>query len=226
MTLFTRSLLLTSTLFLFPIAIPSLKAAPNQSLADEYEQVRKIAQRDPKVREAYERADQRLEDKIVELDPALRGYSKHSRTPAAPAAAAPTPVAPSTHTAPPAPRPPAATPAPQRATPKAPAPPKPAARKTKASTGRTHVVAAGETLGVIASRYHVSTSALESANHLQDENKLRVGQTLVIPAGSAAAAPHHRATTAPSRHSAPAAQQPKPVDPPSEGIWDKLKKTW
>jgi hypothetical protein len=52
------------------LAPASLFAAPSQeSLAREYEQVRKIAMRDPKVRAAYAAADQRLDEKIVKIDP-------------------------------------------------------------------------------------------------------------------------------------------------------------
>ncbi len=43
-------------------------------MAREYEQVRKIALRDPKVRSAYATADRRLEEKILQVDPVLRGY--------------------------------------------------------------------------------------------------------------------------------------------------------
>src|SRR3954447_3245741 len=47
------------------------------SQEQEYQQVRTIALRDPKVRAAYEDADRRLEEKIVKIDPALAGYVKH-----------------------------------------------------------------------------------------------------------------------------------------------------
>ena len=59
------------------LAIPlSLSAAPSNSQEQEYQQVRKIALRDPKFRAAYEEADQRLEGKIVQIDPALKTYVK------------------------------------------------------------------------------------------------------------------------------------------------------
>ncbi len=56
--------------------LPSVVASENSSaeMAREYEQVRKIALRDPKVRSAYATADRRLEEKILQIDPVLRGY--------------------------------------------------------------------------------------------------------------------------------------------------------
>ncbi len=50
------------------------------------------------------------------------------------------------------------------------------------STSSSYVVAAGDTLTSIAARYHVSVAELKSANGVVDERKLRVGQTLRIPA--------------------------------------------
>lgn len=45
--------------------------------------------------------------------------------------------------------------------------------------GRTHVVEAGDTLGALAQRYHVSVEALREANGLQDD-AIQVGQELTI----------------------------------------------
>ena len=45
-----------------------------------------------------------------------------------------------------------------------------------------HTVAAGDTLSAIASAYHVSASAIISANSLKDPSHLKVGQKLLIPA--------------------------------------------
>ena len=50
-----------------------------------------------------------------------------------------------------------------------------------AAAGSTHVVVAGETLGIIAAHYKVTVPALEKANHITDARKLQVGQKLVIP---------------------------------------------
>lgn len=128
-----------------PLSLPAATGSQEQ----EYQQVRKIALRDPKVRAAYEEADRRLAAKIVQIDPALQTYATTRRpgvTPPAPASQA-------------------------KLAPK----PSPAAHRA------THVVAKGETLGVIASRYGVTVAALKTTNHIADEHKLRAGQTLTIP---------------------------------------------
>jgi murein DD-endopeptidase MepM/ murein hydrolase activator NlpD len=53
---------------------------------------------------------------------------------------------------------------------------------------RSHVVAGGDTLGSIATRYHVSVAALVRANHLSGEKAvLRIGQRLVVPSSAAPA---------------------------------------
>lgn len=49
---------------------------------------------------------------------------------------------------------------------------------------RVHVVAAGETLGKIASRYETKTSVLAELNNIGNVNLIRVGQTLKIPGSS------------------------------------------
>jgi LysM repeat protein len=48
-------------------------------------------------------------------------------------------------------------------------------------TKRTHVVARGETFGIIARRYGVRVDALMAANPRIDSRHLHVGQTLIIP---------------------------------------------
>ena len=141
-----------STISLLLSAPLSPAAAPTNQ-EQEYQQVRKIALRDPKVRAAYEDADRRLDEKIVRIDPALSSYV-HSR-PAGGMAASP------------AARPPAAP---------AKIPVQPAA-----PSGKTHVIAKGDTLTSVATQYGVSVAALKSANHNPDEKHLSVGQTLVIP---------------------------------------------
>lgn len=139
--------------FLLPpiafLALPlALSAAPSNSQEQEYQQVRKIALRDPRVQAAYEEADQRLEAKIAQIDPALKTYVKTRRPGSA-----------------------------------QPAPPKDAKPVTtmNKTPGATHVVAKGETLGSIAGRYGVTVAALKTTNQIQDERKLRAGQTLTIP---------------------------------------------
>jgi LysM repeat protein len=47
---------------------------------------------------------------------------------------------------------------------------------------RTHVVAAGDTLASIARKYHVSLAALQTVNPGVSPKKIRVGQTLNVPA--------------------------------------------
>src|SRR3954463_5870939 len=93
----------TKTLLFFAlIAAPiCLHAASADTQKQEYEQVRKIALRDPKVRAAYAEADRRLEAKILEIDPALASYLRHHPADnpapaAAPAPAKPKPAAAST----------------------------------------------------------------------------------------------------------------------------------
>ena len=53
--------------------------------------------------------------------------------------------------------------------------------------GRTHVVAKGETLTSIAKMHKVTIGELQKVNHIEDDRKLQIGQTLVLPgpAGSA-----------------------------------------
>jgi len=139
---------ITAVLF----AAPALHAASGATLDQEYQQVRKIALRDPKVKAAYEEADRKLEAKIVQIDPALAHYQPGRS--AAPEAAAPTPK-PVTHS-------------------------KPA--PVVGGFHSAHTVAKGETLGGIASKYGVTVAALKTANHIVDEKKLAVGQVLSIPA--------------------------------------------
>lgn len=46
---------------------------------------------------------------------------------------------------------------------------------------RIHQVAPGQTLGKIARRYNVSTEAVQAANHLAPEHRLKPGEKLLIP---------------------------------------------
>ena len=145
----SKNFLVTAALLALPL---SLSAAGAGSQEQEYQQVRKIALRDPKVRAAYDEADQRLEAKMVQIDPALKPYMKARQ--------------------------------PDGTLPAATGTGSPAAAKSKAP-GTIHVVAKGETLGAIAARYGVTVAALKTTNQIQDERKLRTGQTLTIPrAGS------------------------------------------
>ena len=52
----------------------TIPAAQGGDLAQEYDQVRKIALKDPKVRAAFERANEKLNRRIIEIDPALKPF--------------------------------------------------------------------------------------------------------------------------------------------------------
>ena len=65
----------------------------------------------------------------------------------------------------------------------------------------THVVAAGETLSVIAQKYGVSLQALVEANSLADASRIVTGQRLTIPgAGSTGTAPAAPIAATPSEY--------------------------
>jgi len=57
-----------------------------------------------------------------------------------------------------------------------------------APAGSTHVVARGETLTSIAKMHKVGIEELQKFNHIENDRKLQIGQTLVIP-GTAAPSP-------------------------------------
>ena len=57
---------------------------------------------------------------------------------------------------------------------------------TRAPGINTHVVARGETLTSIAKVHNVTVSELQKANHIENDRKLQIGQTLTIPTGSPA----------------------------------------
>lgn len=65
-------------------------------LNQEYTQVRKIALKDPKVREAFQKANERLNDKILQIDPALKPVVEGTHAQARPPQAA-APAAKTTH---------------------------------------------------------------------------------------------------------------------------------
>src|SRR5207248_3394563 len=69
--------------------------------------------------------------------------------------------------------------------------PSPSASETAhAQNGSSHTVARGETLTSIAKMYNVTVSELQKYNHIENDRKLQIGQTLAIPnpSGSPAAA--------------------------------------
>ena len=56
-------------------------------------------------------------------------------------------------------------------------------------TGNSHVVAKGETLTSIAKVHKVPVEELQKFNHIENERKLQIGQTIMIPAPSSAPSP-------------------------------------
>jgi hypothetical protein len=138
------------------IVVLSLRsmAATQGSLDQEYLQVRRIALKDPKVREAFAKANERLDEKILQIDPSLKPIVANRAATAA------------------APFPPVQTQSPRIAS-------RPAA--SPAPDGREHIVTKGETLSSIAAHYKVKVATLEKVNHITNDRKLQIGQKLVIP---------------------------------------------
>jgi hypothetical protein len=58
----------------------TLPYAKGSDLEQEYQQVKRIAMKDPKVRAAFERAYDKLNKRIVEIDPALRPFIEAQKT--------------------------------------------------------------------------------------------------------------------------------------------------
>jgi len=56
-------------------------------------------------------------------------------------------------------------------------------------TGNSHVVAKGETLTSIAKMHKVSVEELQRFNHIENDRKLQIGQTIMIPASPTASSP-------------------------------------
>ena len=64
--------------------------------------------------------------------------------------------------------------------------PAPAAATTEAAkpppqSGNSHVVAKGETLTSIAKMHKVTVEELQKFNHIENDRKLQIGQTIMIP---------------------------------------------
>jgi LysM repeat protein len=57
---------------------------------------------------------------------------------------------------------------------------------SRPANGNSHVVARGETLTSIAKMYNVSVSELQRYNHIENDRKLQIGQTIMIPASGTA----------------------------------------
>jgi LysM repeat protein len=62
-------------------------------------------------------------------------------------------------------------------------------------SGNNHVVAKGETLTSIAKMHKVSVEELQKFNHIENDRKLQIGQTIMIPAP--ASSPTASSTPAP-----------------------------
>jgi LysM repeat protein len=58
------------------------------------------------------------------------------------------------------------------------------AETPRPQAGASHIVARGETLTSIAKLYGVSVSELQKYNHIENDRKLQIGQTLLIPGGT------------------------------------------
>jgi LysM repeat protein len=75
------------------------------------------------------------------------------------------------------------------------------AEAASSPAGPTHMVARGETLTSIAKMYNVSVIELQKFNHIENDRKLQIGQTLNIPGpAGAAASPSPSASTSPGAH--------------------------
>ena len=143
--------------FALALAISPVAASPTPADAQtqEYLQVRKIAMKDPKVRAAFDKAGEKLDRRIVEIDPSLRAYVERNKSSGT--------VTRTTQSVP----------------------------TTESNMPATkHIVAKGETLSSIARRFKTSVAKLKSCNQITDERKLKVGQQLIIPSATSAAAPH------------------------------------
>jgi LysM repeat protein len=66
------------------------------------------------------------------------------------------------------------------------------APKPTQQSGNSHVVAKGETLTSIAKMHKVTVEELQKFNHIENDRKLQIGQTIMVPpaAGSPTASPN------------------------------------
>jgi LysM repeat protein len=84
-----------------------------------------------------------------------------------------------------------------------------------AGNGTTYVIQAGDNLSSIASRHGVTVAQVVAANQMTDPNRIRVGQSIVIPAAGIVPAPSPAPSPAPIAVPAvPAPMQPAPVAAP------------
>ncbi|WP_438767294.1 LysM peptidoglycan-binding domain-containing protein [Kushneria sp. TE3] len=79
-----------------------------------------------------------------------------------------------------------------------------------------YAVRSGDTLGRIASHFNTSSGRISTANRSVDPNRLRIGQLLTVPVGSASASTASRATGTAGAQSSPA---PASALPSGIGPW-------
>jgi len=163
--------LLIAAILLQAGILPSIAA----NLDQEYIQVRKIALKDPKVQEAFDKANARLDERILEIDPALKPIVDHEHGKSIE---------------------PRKTAVERRSAASASA----AFHQDERVALNEHIVVKGDTLSSIAGHYKVTVDALQTANHITAARRLRVGQKLMIPAArkpeprqSGNATPHQEA---------------------------------
>jgi LysM repeat protein len=63
------------------------------------------------------------------------------------------------------------------------------APKPTQQSGNTHVVAKGETLTSIAKMHKVTVEELQKFNHIENDRKLQIGQTIMIPPSATSPSP-------------------------------------
>src|SRR4051812_48608654 len=63
------------------------------------------------------------------------------------------------------------------------------APKPTQQSGNNHLVAKGETLTSIAKMHHVTVEELQKFNHIENDRKLQIGQTIMIPPASSSSSP-------------------------------------
>ncbi len=89
----------------------------------------------------------------------------------------------------------------------------PASTRTASAQDTEHVVQPNETLSQIARRYGVTQRAIGAANNISDPGRLTVGQRLIIPGASRAAAPAAPAAPTPAPAAPVYQPEPAPVSP-------------
>ncbi|MDQ6809072.1 MAG: LysM peptidoglycan-binding domain-containing protein [Verrucomicrobiota bacterium] len=72
------------------------------------------------------------------------------------------------------------------------------AKSAAPATGNSHTIAKGETLTSIAKMYKVGVEDLQKFNHIENDRKLQVGQTIMIPAGATVPSASPSASPSPS----------------------------